>query len=88
MTSLLDKHDPFYKWTESRGGHISPYIDLFHKFPNGRRGIVATYPLKKGELLLLIPVKACIHTLAQEDDEVRNIPATSSSSWICIVRSA
>ena len=48
MTFLLDKREQFYKWTKSRGGHISPYIDLIHEFPNGRRGIAATFPLKKG----------------------------------------
>ena len=82
MTFSLDKREQLIKWTKSRGGHISPYIDLFYEFPNGRRGIAATFPLKKGELLLLMPVKECIHTLAQEDDKVRKIPASSYSSYL------
>ncbi len=82
MTFLLDKREQFYKWTESKGGYINPYIDVCNEFPSGRRGIVASYPLKKGELLLLMPLKACIHTMVQEDEEVRENHIIYSSSMM------
>ena len=66
----MAKKESFYDWVIKRGGHINPCLNLFNVFPNGSRGIAATTDIPEAELLILMPMKACIHTLPEETQEV------------------
>ena len=67
------QNDIFFDWVKVRGGHISPSINLFGVFPHGSRGIAATADIQQGDVLVLMPMKSCIHAYAE--DEVHLPPA-------------
>ena len=69
----MTQNDIFIDWVKVRGGHISPSINLFGVFAHGSRGIAATADIQQGDVLVLMPMKACIHAYA--DDEVHLPPA-------------
>ena len=44
MTFSLDKREQLIKWTKSRGGHISPYIDLSMSFRMAGEALQPRFP--------------------------------------------
>lgn len=62
----MAQNKEFFDWVKLKGGHISPSIDLFGVLPHGSRGIAATADIPRGQVLILMPMKACIHALAEE----------------------
>jgi hypothetical protein len=51
----------FAKWLRSRGGYLSPKLNLFENLTNGDRGVWACEDIKEGEQLLLVPSDATLH---------------------------
>ena len=70
----MNKHESFSGWVSKRGGHINPCLNLFNVFPDGSRGIAAKSDIPEADLLILMPMKACIHTLPEVTEEVITLP--------------
>lgn len=66
----MNQDETLIGWVSKRGGYINPCLNLFNVFSNGSRGIAATTDIPEAELLILMPMKACIHTLPEEIQEV------------------
>ena len=63
----MTDNNSFLNWVKARGGHISPCIDLFGVLPHGSRGIAATADISQGDVLIVMPIKACIHTFTEAE---------------------
>ena len=71
----MAQYKDFFDWVKLQGGHINPSVDLFGVLPHGSRGIAATADIPQGDVLILMPMKACIHAITEEKVHPRS-PAT------------
>eukprot|EP00798_Chlamydomonas_sp_ICE-L_P020557 gene20557-27349_t len=54
-------------WLASRGGSVSPKLNLFHRLDSGDRGVVAVSDIAPGEQLAILPAQSTLHVPSAEE---------------------
>lgn len=74
--------EKFSRWLETNGGCLRPELNFFQALPGGDRGVVAQEDIKKGEVLVCVPLSLCIHMPTEEECAADGEPQNEAASFL------